>query len=298
MILAAARVPRWGLDARRSSERAVFTCRRRTLRRVGIPLAAMHSASVAGAVEPGATRGDANPPWTIVAIGDSTPAGWGHAPELAYPSVYGVALSVELGVESEVVNHATGTIRTVAQWAERVRSDEGLARDLTSAQVVLVWLGWHDILPIVSQRTQAYWPDPLRAQLEAKNAELRPAWRDLLTTLRAAGGPSCAILVADTGLIGFLPEQFGRESYWPELKRLVYLDWRCALLRAAEEADARVIPTMAALGGPDGEGDLHPELLSADGLHFNAAGHRFLADLHRTHDGIGVDAAGSGDPRR
>jgi lysophospholipase L1-like esterase len=264
-------------------------------RRFGLPVALLLWAGIAEAAESGTgTPGPApaTVPWTIVAIGDSTPAGWGHAPDLAYPSVYGAALAAELGVEVEVVNHATGTTRTVAQWAERIRSDDALARDLASARVVVVWLGWHDILPIVYRRTQAHWPAPLRAQLEAKNAELGPAWHDLLTTLRAVVGPSCSILVADTGLIGFLPAQFGRETYWPELKRLVYLDWRDDLLRAAAEVDARVVPTMVALGGPDGQDDLHPELLSADGLHFNAAGHRFLADLHRMHDGIEDDGVG------
>lgn len=228
-------------------------------------------------------------PWTVVAIGDSTPAGYGYPPELAYPAQYGTMLATDLGTSVSVANHATGATRTVAQWADLVRTDEGLARDLASAHVVLVWLGWHDILPIVYRRTQAHWPDPMRSQLIAKNQELGTAWRDLMHTLRSATGPDCVLLVADTGLIGFLAAQFGREAYWPELKRLAYLDWRDALVRAAEAVGARVVPTMVALGGTDGEQDLHPELSATDGLHFNDAGHRFLAELHRVHDGFEQD---------
>ena len=127
----------------------------------------------------------------------------------------------------------------------------------------------------------------MRDQLIAKSVELEGAWHDLMTTLRTVAGPGAVLLVADTGLIGLLPAQFGRETYWPELKRLVYLDWRDALVGAAEAAGARVVPTLAALGGPDGEEDQHPEFAAADGLHFNAAGHRFLAEQHRTHDGMG-----------
>jgi lysophospholipase L1-like esterase len=224
--------------------------------------------------------------WTVVAMGDSTPAGYGYPPELAYPAQYGTLLATDRGIAVSVANHATGATRTVAQWAALARTDEALARDLASARVVLVWLGWHDILPIVYRRTQAHWPNPMRAQLIAKNEELETAWRDLMQTLRSATGPDCVLLVADTGLIGILGAQFGREAYWPELKRLAYLDWRDALVRAAEAVGARVVPTMVALGGPDGEEELHPELSATDGLHFNDAGHRFLAELHRKHDGI------------
>jgi lysophospholipase L1-like esterase len=260
---------------------------------LGASIAGALVAGVARASEPRAAPANETA-WHVVAIGDSTPAGWGQPPDLAYPTVYGALLAADLGIEVVVVNHATATTRTVAHWAEHVRTDEGIAHDLATARVVLVWLGWHDILPIVYRRTQAHWPQPMRTQLITKNDELVGAWHDLLAALRNATGPSCVLLVADTGLIGFLPAQFGREAYWPELKRLVYLDWRDALVQAAEAAGALVVPTMRALGGPDGEVDLHPELASSDGLHFNAAGHRFLAEQHRAHDGITMDAIGSG----
>lgn len=240
----------------------------------------------------------AGTPWTVVAIGDSTPAGHGLDSDLAYPSAYGAMLAADLGVGVTVANHATGMTRTVAQWADHVRTDDALAHDLAAAQVVLVWLGWHDILPIVYRRTQMHWPDPMRAQLLAKNDELDGAWRDLLEALRSVAGPDCVLLVADTGLVSLLPEQFGREAYWPELKRLAYLDWRDALQQAAAATEARVVPTMEALGGPTGEDDLHPEFGAPDGLHFNAAGHRFLAELHRAHDGIRIDSVGSGGGAR
>jgi lysophospholipase L1-like esterase len=235
--------------------------------------------------------------WSVVVIGDSTPTGYGQPAALAFPSVYGALLAAELGVEVVVINHATNAHRSVAHWAGRIRTDVRLAPDLASARAVLVWLGWHDIMPIVLHADQTHWPDPLRAQLMAKNAELVGAWRDLLLNVRSVAGPGSVILVADSGLIPFLPQRFGHETYWPELKRLAYLDWRDALIRAAEAVDAIVVPTMTALGGPDGE-NLHPELLAADGLHFSAAGHRLLAEQYRAYDGIRIEAVRSDDADR
>lgn len=224
--------------------------------------------------------------WLVVAIGDSTPAGFGVGAASAYPQAYADLLADDFGIEVEVANHATGQTRTVRDWVEIIETDEHLIADLAEARVVLIWMGWHDILPIVYLRTAASWPDPIRGELIEKNADLSDAWPRLITAVREAVPPGATILVADTGLPSPIVEEFGDEAFWPELKRLVFLDWRDVLIGAAGDGDAIVVPTWEAGSGPDGETDLHPEFGSDDGLHLNEAGQRFLAQLHRDHDGL------------
>ncbi len=225
--------------------------------------------------------------WLVVALGDSTPAGYGVRSDLAYPAIYGSLVAVDLGIEVNVANHATGETRSVAEWVDLLLTDEKLAADLAGAEIVTVWLGWHDILPIVHLKTTRSWPDPMRQQLQDRNAELATAWDDLLAAVQSTAPQGATVLVADTGLPAPLIEMFGGEPFWPELKRLVYLDWRDVLVRAAKEHGAIVVPTWAALSGPDGETELHPEFGSEDGFHMNETGQRFLAGLHRQHDGLG-----------
>jgi lysophospholipase L1-like esterase len=241
--------------------------------------------SVLGACASSAVEEDS--PWLVVAIGDSTPAGYGVGSQLAFPVLYGGLLADELGVQVDVANYATGSTMSVGDWVDLIETNEDLHSDLESANVVVIWMGWHDILPIVYARSAASWPDPMRKDLTDRNVELAVDWNDLFGSIRALA-PDAHVLAADTALVSLLPETFGNEPFWPELKRLAFLDWRDALLEAAATHGAVVIPTWSALQGPDGETPTHPELDSEDGLHFNEAGQRFLADHFQLHDGIGA----------
>ena len=224
--------------------------------------------------------------WTVVAIGDSTPAGFGVAAEDRYPRVYADLLADDLGAEVRAANHATGQTRSVSEWVEIVQTDETLIADLSEADVVLVWLGWHDILPIVYLRSAMSWPDPIRPELLAKNDELAEAWPALIAMLRRTAPPDATILVADTGLPSPIVEKYGDEPFWPELEQLVFLDWRDVLIGSAAEHGAVVVPTWEAMTEAEGETDPQLDFASEDGLHLNEAGHRFLAELHREHDGL------------
>jgi hypothetical protein len=65
-------------------------------------------------------------------------------------------------------------------------------------------------------------------------------------------------------------------------------NWRPGLRAAAEANRATVIGFKAAISRPNGEPT--PEqrgFMQADGLHFTAEGHRFLAELHLAQDGLG-----------
>lgn len=220
-------------------------------------------------------------PMLVVGMGDSTPAGFGVGSALAFPALYGQALADELETEVEVANHATGQTRTLTDWVSLMTEDPELEEDLRSADVVVLWMGWHDILPIVYGRSAAEWPS-MRSQLITKNDEMEVAWEDLFRTIRELA-PDATVLAADTGLVGVLHERFGNEDFWPEMERLVYLDWRDSLIEAAQAHEGVVIPTWADL-----QENPNPEYSSSDGLHFSEAGQRHLAELFRRYDGLGT----------
>lgn len=222
-------------------------------------------------------------PMLVVGLGDSTPAGFGVGSALAFPVLYGELLAEDLGTEVGVANHATGETRTVAEWVSLITEDEDLEEDVRSADVVVMWMGWHDIMPIVHFGAAADWP-AMQSQLITKNAEMAIAWNELFETIRELT-PDATVLVADTGLVGAVSERFGSEIFWPEMERLAYLDWRDSLIDAADTHDAIVVPTWNDLQG-EGREALHPEFSSSDGLHFNEAGQHHLAELFRRYDGI------------
>ena len=76
------------------------------------------------------------------------------------------------------------------------------------------------------------------------------------------------------------------KPYWPELKRILIDEWRPGLQAATKAHDATIIPFYDAMHGGGGE-PLHGELMQTDGIHLNADGHRFLAELHAANDGLG-----------
>jgi hypothetical protein len=65
-----------------------------------------------------AERGETS--WDLVALGDSTPAGYGVGLDRSYVQIYAEYLKEDLGVTVDVHNYATGSPRTVANWVETV----------------------------------------------------------------------------------------------------------------------------------------------------------------------------------
>jgi putative intracellular protease/amidase len=236
--------------------------------------------SPAGPPAPGAS-------WTVVGIGDSFMAGVGvDRRTRALPFVYGELLGEDLDAPIEVRNHGTGRITTVADWAVKLTdSSPHLAADLGRADIVLVWLGYHDVL--VALGSGAAWPDPLRAQLEAVVEGSPASWDAFFSALVAAVPAHARILVGDLAIPPFLLDRFAGHPDWAEIRRLAYLDWRLVMVETADRYGARVVPTFAAVNGPDGDAVVAPGTWWPDGLHFDDVFHRFVAEVFREHDGIG-----------
>ena len=238
-------------------------------------------------------------PLTVVAIGEVTArAGSGVDRADVFPMVYGTMLAADLGVEVEVVNRATSAVRTLSQWGSDIRSEGRLRADLARADVVIVWICFTDQTEFFHHYAPHQWPDPMRDRLVAEEYDFvlyaapERFALDVAAPLRAATPEHATILIGDCFMPPKVIELHAAEPYWPELEQLLYGQWRDGLVGAAAEIDAVVVPTYAALSGPAGDVVVDPAFTHQTHLfRFNEAGHRFLAELFRRHDGLG----GQGD---
>lgn len=222
--------------------------------------------------------------WDLVAIGDSMVEGYGVAPDEGYVQVYAARLGEELGVTVDV---QTYSFDEIADGIQQLASDESLRLDLAKAEIVLLFFGFHNIgNAILGSECTGDWP-ALEPCLRAATGPMPDAFDAYFARLRTLAPDRIPVLHGyDGGLPPLAVDEYQTQPYWPEMRRILVDDWRPGLYAAAEAHDVTVIGWYEALNGPDGEA-LHPEFLQADRAHFNAAGHRFLAELHLAQDGLG-----------
>jgi lysophospholipase L1-like esterase len=227
-------------------------------------------------------------PWDLVALGGSMATGYGVEPKEAYTRVYAALLAEEQGVRVRVLDHSSNDPRPLAVWIEVLANDASLRSDLAKAEIVTIFDGTHN-LGVAFEECGFHSPEA-KACFEAATAPI-PADADrLLAALRKLVPEQAIILWGYDG--GAVPpawwDSWSQEPYWPEMKRILFDNWRPGLRAAADAHGATVIGFKAAFSRPDGEPT--PEVrgfMQADGLHFTAEGHRFLAELHLAQDGLG-----------
>ena len=242
-----------------------------------------------------ACGGDSSPktisapgPWDLVALGGSMATGYGVQPKEAYTRVYAALLAEEQGVRVRVLDHSSDDPRPLAVWIEMLANNASLRSDLAKAEIVTIFDGTHN-LGVAFEECYGNWPER-EACFEAAAAPI-PADADrLLAAIRKLVPEQAIILWGYDG--GAIPpawwDALSDEPYWPEMKRILFDSWRPGLRAAAEAHGATVIGFKAAVSRPNGEPT--PEqrgFMQADGLHFTAEGHRFLAELHLAQDGLG-----------
>jgi hypothetical protein len=180
-------------------------------------------------------------------------------------------------------------VRTVAEWNEALASDEQMQADLRGAEVVIVWLGYHNIVPalLFGECGGIGWPDPMRACLQEATETMPTDFDQLLGTIGGLVPEGAVVMIGNQGVAALQVEHWGPQPFWPELKAVAFDGWWQGIETAAAAHGAIVVHSAEALNGPDGNQVLHPEFVLADQLHLNAAGHRFLAELFLAADGLG-----------
>ncbi|MGD2148402.1 MAG: SGNH/GDSL hydrolase family protein [Anaerolineae bacterium] len=215
--------------------------------------------------------------WDYVALGDSTPAGFGV--ERSYVDYYAEFIELDLDTEVEVHNFSRSG-QTVATMLKRIQGDEDARAALRDAEVITVWTGWNDLrnpLDVFRAGTCGGQDnlDCVREAVEVLNGSLDSALDEIVAL---ASPDETLIRVADTGI--HLVSTWQYHGWFETLQGPCYEVWREHLVEAAEARGITVVYTYHVLNGPDGDEKTDGIYLD-DGIHFNDAGHRLVAELHR-----------------
>jgi hypothetical protein len=231
-----------------------------------------------------AQRGEAT--WELVALGDSTPTGYGVGIDHSYVQIYAGYIEEDLGVTVEVHNWSTNSTRAVSDWVEEVRSNGELKNDLQNAEVVTLWMGWHDLVPSIGVvgSGPCYKP-PHEIDLDCLSEVTNPmlgAFDDLLSEITTLSNPSeTLILIADVGIPPHFVEKWREDGTLDVMSKHAYEVWRGHILQAASKYGVHVVPTWNGLSQTGESQMIASEYMLFDGLHFNKKGHKLIADIHR-----------------
>ncbi len=221
------------------------------------------------------TGHDSDQRWIYVALGDSTPAGFGVG-GVSYVAYYADHLQEDLGVEVEVRNFARSG-ETTGDLLEALRGNVALRAALGEAQVISLWTGWNDFWPVLSRfmLVGKVNLEPIRHAVQSLRANF-DAILDEILSVRHAGRR--IVRIAD-GANPFV-DDWAERGWLEVLQGPCFESWRIPLVEAAKSHGFGVVHTYHAINGPTGAergGDIFQE----DGVHFNPAGHKLLATLHR-----------------
>lgn len=243
------------------------------------------------------STGTSSAEWNLVALGDSNVAGWGirddepHSPAEAFPGVYAASLANELGVtvtlHSYYPDQLGNEVREIAEWTDVIARDPTMRADLTEARVVVVLIGFHDLIPVfLHGACPSSWPDPLRECLNGYTQSMPDDFAELYAAIAGLVPSAATVLVLDYGSSPQAFATWGDDLAWPEMRQAMFGDWQDALRAAAATAGFTVVHMSTALIEDDGAPKYDRNEVTSDGLHFNSRGHRILADQILAEDGL------------
>jgi lysophospholipase L1-like esterase len=224
--------------------------------------------------------------WNLVALGDSTPTGLGVRTDHSYVEVYARYIRQELSVDVTIKNWSSNDLLTVADHVKSIRSNETLRSDIRNAQIILAWLGWHDLIPHIGiPRGGSCYPRAGEVNLQCLRSVTGPmeeGYNQFLSEIVSLAKPNKAyILIADVGIPALLVNGWKEDNTFEVLRQHAYEVWRNYIIQAAKIHDICVVPTREVLNGSSGDQALPSELIQEDGLHLNEQGHILIADVHR-----------------
>jgi lysophospholipase L1-like esterase len=223
--------------------------------------------------------------WDLVALGDSTPTGYGVGEEHSYVHAYAGYMKEDLRVDVVVHNWATNETKRVADWAEAVRNNDELREDLQNAQVITIWLGWHDVIPSIIIEGDNSRPD-LRQDVDINSLRevtdpMQDAFDRLISEIVSIAPPDeTLILIADVGIPALFVKRCKEYGIFEIWKQYAYEVWRDYIIQAARKHNIHIVHTYEVINGPTGDQEMPSKYMQSDGLHLNKQGHRLIAALH------------------
>jgi lysophospholipase L1-like esterase len=224
--------------------------------------------------------------WDLVALGDSTPTGYGVGADHSYVQVYAGYIEQDLGVDVAVHNWATNATRSVAGWVEEVHNNEELRENIRNAEVITIWLGWHDVIPNIGiGRGGPCYPRADELDMDCLREVTNPmqeGFDQLLSEIVSLASPAeTLILIADVGIPSLFVARWKEYGTLDLLKQHAYEVWRDYIIQAASKHKVHVAHTSEVVSAGNGNQEMRSKYMQSDGLHFNDEGHKLIADLHR-----------------
>lgn len=234
--------------------------------------------------------------WNLVALGDSNVSGWGvgsnglFSPQAAFPGVYAGLLGAEQGatvvLHSYYPDQLGNEWRTIAEWTDVLRADASMRADLEGAEIVVLLIGYHNLLPFeLGGACPSDWPE-LRDCLVEMTASMPADFDALYREIASLVPDGATVLVNDYGIPGRVYNRWSSEPFWPEFRKAYFEDWRDALEAAAVKHGFTVVRTYAAMNDRDGKPVWDSSLVMSNGWDFNANGHRIIAEIILAEDGL------------
>lgn len=217
---------------------------------------------------------------SYVALGDSIPAGWGVGDE-NYVELFAEYLEQDLG--GEVIVHNLGFPgQTTSELLNRLQTNAAWREAVADADVITVWTGWNDLGFPVSQYEKGICGgdenlDCLREKVGQVNESI-DATLDEILALNSSD--DTRIMIANNVLGSRMVTDWNDNGWFDVLQKEAYESWHDHLVQAAQERGNIVVDTYRGVNGPAGD-QANEGVFLSDGLHFNAEGHKLLADLHR-----------------
>jgi lysophospholipase L1-like esterase len=229
--------------------------------------------------------------WDYVALGDSIPGGVGVDLGKSYVHLYAAYIAEDLGVDVTVNNRSAASETTVSLLG-KLQSDETMRALVSEAEVITVWVGSNDIWRLL------YGPGG------AGNAKCGPIGdldmdcfetevQALVDRIDAILTEIRSLRAADQALVRIVDECNWFVEYWrdadafEQLKEPAFEVWSRAISDLGAKHGVAVVHTYVVCNGPDGDDPIAADYLQpTDPWHFNEAGHKMIADLHRA---VGYD---------
>ncbi|MCJ7625700.1 MAG: GDSL-type esterase/lipase family protein [Anaerolineaceae bacterium] len=225
--------------------------------------------------------GDQFDRWDYVALGDSIPNGFGVTDNRSYVNIYADYTREDLDV-AVILHKWTQDGETTGQLLERLRNDQELRDDISTAEVITIWTGWNDLGGALSlyYNSTCGGDDNLDCFRQSVGM-LKTNIDAIIAEILSLRNPwDAQIIIADGG--NPFVDAWKEQGIFETLREPAFEVWRDHIHLAAEENDLLVVYSYEVLNGP--QGDMDPDalgIMQADGLHFNMDGHTLLADLHR-----------------
>ena len=217
----------------------------------------------------------------LVALGDSTPAGWGVVQ--SYVDIYAEYIQADLGVAVRIHNWARGG-QHASDLLTALQSDQDLRSDIREAEVVTIWTGMGDVFVGIGSQPKGgvcgSWEELDIECARERSTKLNANIDAIMAEILSLCSPDeTLVLIADVG--NPHAGQWKELGLLDELKGPAMEEWIVHIAEVAEKSLVQVVHTYQVINGPNGDQGPAEDIFHTDGIHFNTEGHKLLADLHR-----------------